>query len=87
MVDGGSNVCVIGDLGTLLDVININPIVILVALDGTPSSTDVCTTKCDLFPLTLSDESTYYQMPFYCINLVEMIISPAAVLASSNVFV
>ncbi len=37
MVDGGSNVCVMGDLGILLDVVSINLIVISVALDGTLS--------------------------------------------------
>jgi hypothetical protein len=38
MVNRGSNICVTGDLGTLLNVININPIIISVALDGAPSS-------------------------------------------------
>jgi hypothetical protein len=61
MVDGGSNVCVTGDLGTLLDVININPIVISGSLDGTPSSTDDCITKHGLLPLIFSDGSIYYQ--------------------------
>jgi hypothetical protein len=87
MVDGGYNVCVTGDLGTFLDVINIDPIIISVALDGAPSSTDDCITKHGLLPLTLSDGSSYYQTCFYCANLVETIISPATVLASSDVFV
>jgi hypothetical protein len=34
MVDGGSNVCVTGDLESLLDVINNDPIPILVAIEG-----------------------------------------------------
>jgi hypothetical protein len=86
LIDGGSNVCVTGDLNTLLDVTNITPIDISVELDGVPSSVDDKITKRGLLPLTLSDGTTYYQTCFYCANMVETIISPAAVLASSNVF-
>ena len=86
MIDGGSNVCVIGDLDSLLDAVDIAPITISIALEGTPSSYDDCITKQGLIPLTLSDGSTYYQTCYYCANMVETIISPAAVLASSNVF-
>ena len=86
LIDGGSNVCVTGDLNNLLDVTDITPIDILVALDGAPSSIDDKITKQGLLPFTLSDGTTYYQTCFYCTNMVETIISPAAVLASSNVF-
>jgi hypothetical protein len=86
MIDGGSNVCVTGDLNSLLDAVDIAPITISVALEGTPSSYDDCITKQGLLPLTLSNGSTYYQTCYYCANMVETIISPAAVLASSNVF-
>ncbi len=85
--DGGSNVCVTGNLGALLDVLNIDLIAISVALEGAPSSFDNCITKQGLLPLLRSDGTLYYQMYFYCANLVETIISPAAVLASSDVFV
>jgi hypothetical protein len=64
MVDGGSNVCITGNLGILLDVININPVTILVALDGGLLSSDDCITKRGLLPLTLTDGSTYYQTCF-----------------------
>jgi hypothetical protein len=82
MVDGGSNVCVTEDLGILLDVIDINPVTILVAINGGPLSSDVCITKLRLLPLTLADGSTYYQMCFYCASMVETIISPAAILTA-----
>jgi len=36
LIDGGSNVCVTGNLHTLLDVTDITPIAISVALDGGP---------------------------------------------------
>jgi hypothetical protein len=86
LIDGGSNVCVTGDLTILLDVSDITPIDISVALDGTSTSLDDRMTKRGLLPLTLLDGSIYYQTCFYCANMVETIISPAAILASSDVF-
>ena len=86
LINGGSNVCVTGDLHNLLDVTDITPIDISVALDGVPSSVDDKITKRGLLPLTLSDGTTYFQTCFYCANMVETIISPVAVLASSDVF-
>ena len=86
MIDGGSNVCVTGDLSSLLDVTDIHPITISIALEGDPASYDDCITKRGLLPLTLTDGTTYYQTCFYCANMVETIISPAAVLESSDVF-
>ena len=86
LIDGGSNVCVTGDITILLDVSDIDPIDISVALDGRSTSPDDRITKRGLLPLTLSDGSVYYQTCFYCANMVETIISPAAILASSDVF-
>jgi hypothetical protein len=87
MVDGGSNVCVTGNLELLLDVIDIVPIPISVAIEGVASSTADCITKCGLLPLTMTNGSYYYQPCFYCENLVKTIISPSAILASSTIFV
>jgi hypothetical protein len=64
LIDGGSNICVTGDLNTLLDVTNITPNDISVALDGVPSSVDDKITKRGLLPLTLSDGTTYYQTSY-----------------------
>ena len=61
MIDGGSNVCVTGELTALLDVVDIPPIAISVALEGTPATVDDCITKRGLLPLTISDGSIYYQ--------------------------
>jgi hypothetical protein len=77
---------VTGDIGILLDVTNITPINISVALSGDFPSLNDRITKRGLLPLTLSDGTIYYQTCFYCANMVETIISPAAVLASSDVF-
>jgi hypothetical protein len=73
---------VTGDLQLLLDLVDIPPIAISVALDGPPSSFDNTITKRGLLPLTLSDGRTYYQPCYYCANMVETIISLAAILAS-----
>ena len=60
LIDGGSNVCVTGDLHALVDVSDITPIEISVALEGVPLSTDNRITKRGLLPITLSDGNTYY---------------------------
>jgi hypothetical protein len=86
LIDGGSNICITGNLHTLLDVTNIAPIDISVALDGAPSTADDRITKRGLLSLILLDGTTYFQTCFYCANMVETIISPAAILASSDVF-
>ncbi len=86
LINGGSNICVTGDLTILLDVSDITPIDILVALDGTSASLNDRITKRGLLPLPLLDGSIYYQTCFYCANMVETIISPTAILASSDIF-
>ena len=87
LVDGGSNICVTGDLDILVDAVDIPPIAISVAIEGMPASLDDCITKQGLLPLTMTDGSYFYQPCFYCANLVETIISPSAIVASSDVFV
>ena len=69
-----------------MDAVDIPPVTISVALAGGPSSFDDTITKQGLLPLTLSDGTTYYQPCYFCQNMVETIISPAAVLASSDRF-
>jgi hypothetical protein len=86
LIDGGSNVCVTGDLHLLVDLVNIPPVAISVALDGPPSSCDDTITKRGLLLLTLSNGTTYYQPCYYCANMVETLISPAAVMATSDQF-
>ncbi len=52
MVDGGLNVCVMGDLSSLVDVVDIDTIPISVALEGSSSSYNDCLTKCGFLPLS-----------------------------------
>ena len=84
LIDGGSNICVTGDATLLVDSVDIPPVAISVALEGGPASYNDTITKQGLLPLTLSDGTTYYQPCYFCANMVETIISPAAVLASSD---
>ncbi len=85
LIDGGSNVCVTGNLNILLDVVDITPIDILVANNGNSSLLDDKISKRGLLPLILMDGTIYYQTCFYCANTVETILSPAAVLTSSDI--
>ncbi len=75
-----------GDLTILLDLTDTAPIDISVALDGTPTLLENKITKRGLLPISLSDGTIYYQPCFYCANMIETIISPAAILASSKAF-
>jgi hypothetical protein len=80
LIDGGSNVCVMGELILLVDIVDIAPMAISVALEGAPSSFNNRITKQGLLPLTLSNGATYFQPCFYCANMVKTIISPATVI-------
>ncbi len=56
------------------------------ALAESAVTTDDCCTKRGFISLVCADGSVYWQICFYCANVVETIISPQAVLASSDVF-
>jgi hypothetical protein len=85
-MDGGTNICVMGNIWSMVGVVDIQPMPISVALAGTDVSDDDCCTECGFIPLTCSDGSIYWRLCFYCPNVVETIISPQAVLVSSDVF-
>jgi hypothetical protein len=86
LIDGGANICLTGDLNLLVNVVEIPPLPILVAINGEELHiNDSCTWRGYLL-LNLLDGSTYWQLCFYCKNAVETIISPQAILASSDVF-
>ena len=68
LVDGGANIFLTGDLNLLVDVIEIPPLPILVAINGEePHINDSCTRRGYLL-LNLSDGSTHWQLCFYCKN-------------------
>jgi hypothetical protein len=86
-MDGGANICITGILEFLVNLENIPPLPISVATTSTSFSLDNCCTKKGLIPLTLMDCSIYYQPCYYCKNATEMIISPKAIVAASNILV
>ena len=86
LIDGGANICLTGDIDILVNVFEIPPLPMLVAIHGDVPTLDDSCTRQGYLSLTLSDGSTHWQMCFYCKNVVETIISPQAILASSEVF-
>jgi hypothetical protein len=60
LMDGGTNICITGILGLLVDVVSIPPIPISVATTSGSISIDDYCTKQGLIPLTLTGGSIYY---------------------------
>jgi hypothetical protein len=89
LMDSNANICLNGILSLLVDVVFIPPLPISVSVATTSSalSLDNCCTKRGLLSLTLQDGSIYYQPCYYCKNATETIISPEAILASSNILI
>jgi hypothetical protein len=74
-----------GDLDSLFDVVAIPLLSISVAVEGTSSIDDCCTAR-GLTPIQLDDGSIYWQVCYFCANTVKTIISPQAIVDSSDVF-
>jgi len=85
-MDAGANICLTGDLGILADAVDIPPLPITVALNGNCSSVDDCCTMRGYIPLALLDNTIHWQLCYYSANAVETIISPQAILSSSDLF-
>ena len=85
LIDSGANLCLTGNLNLLVDVFEILPLPILVAINGEELHIDDSCTRRGYLPLNLSGGSTHWQLCFYCKNAVKTIISPQAILASSDV--
>ena len=86
LMDAGANICLTGNLEILADAINIPPLPVTVTLNGHGTSVDDCCTKRGYIPLALSDGTIHWQRCYYSANAVETIISPQAILSSSNLF-
>jgi hypothetical protein len=87
MVDGGENICLTNILSLLIDVVDVPPLPISVAVAGSDVTMDQCCTKRGLLPLMLADGRIYYETCYYCKNAVETIISLQAILDGSDIFV
>ena len=70
---------------SLFDVVAIPPLSISVAVEGDSSIDDCCTAR-GMTPLQLDDGSIYWQVCYFWKNAVETIISPQAIVDSSDVF-
>jgi hypothetical protein len=85
LINGGANICITGDINLLVDVVNIPPLSILVALHRDSTLNDYCKAR-GLLPIQLDDGSVYWQICHYSKNAVETIISPQAIVNSGDVF-
>jgi hypothetical protein len=86
LMDDGTNICLTGNLDILADAVDIPPLPITVALNGSGSLVDDCCTKQGYIPLALSDGTMHWQLCYYSANAIETIISPQAILGSSDLF-
>jgi hypothetical protein len=86
-MNSGASICITGDLSSLVDIVDTPPMPITVVVTGAAALDNECCTKRGYMPLTLKDSSIYWQLCFYCATAFETIISPQAILASSDVFV
>jgi len=62
LIDGGANICVTGNLSTLVNIEEIPPMPISVAIAGNDISSDDCCTQRGYIPLTLDDGNLYWQL-------------------------
>jgi hypothetical protein len=85
LINGGANICITGDINLLVDVVNIPPLPISVALHGELTLNDCCMAR-GLLPIQLDNGSVYWQTCYYSKNAVETIILPQAIVNSSDVF-
>jgi hypothetical protein len=85
-MDAGANICLTGNLDILANAIDIPPLAITVALHRDNTSFNDCCTKMGYIPLALMDGTIHWQQCFYLANAVETIISPQAILLSSDIF-
>jgi hypothetical protein len=86
LMDGGANIYLTGDLSCLQNITDIPPMPITVATTGNDQNVTDCCTKRGFLPLSLPNGTVYWQPCFYCTSAVDTIISPQAILASSNIF-
>jgi hypothetical protein len=65
LIDGGVNICVIGDLSIMVGIVDIHPLPITVAIKDSNTSVDDCCAKRGFIPLTVSDGSIHWQIIFF----------------------
>jgi hypothetical protein len=86
LMDGGANLCITGDLSSLQHIEAITPFPLSTATISSTTTDDDCCTKRGFISLPLTDGTSYSQPCYFCKNATETIISPDAILASSNIY-
>ena len=83
MADTGANVCITSDESILVDVVDIDPIPLGVAVKSSDINASLCTRR-GLLPIPLLDGTYHYQPFLVNANASDTILSPAHVMWSSN---
>ena len=83
MADTGANVCITNDESILVDVVDIDPIPLGVAVKSLDSVASLCTRR-GLLPIPLLDGTYHYQPFLVNANASDTILSPAHVMWSSK---
>ena len=83
MADTGANVCITGDPSILVDLVDIDPVPLGVAVKSTDTQASLCT-KQGFLPIPLLDGSYHYQPFLFNPHASDTILSPAHVMWSST---
>jgi len=83
MADTGANVCITGDLSILVDVVDIDPIPLGVAVKSADTTASICTKK-GFLPIPLMNGTYHYQPFLYNPHATDTILSPSHVMSSST---
>ena len=83
MADSGANVCITGDTSILVDLVDIDPIPLGVAVNSTDRKASLCT-KQGFLPIPLLNGTYHYQPFLFNPHASETILSPAHVMWSSS---
>lgn len=83
MADSGANVCITGDTSILVDLMDIDPIPLGVAVTSTDNTSSLCT-KQGFLPIPLLNGTFHYQPFLFNPHATETILSPAHVMWSSS---
>ena len=83
MADSGANVCITGDASILVDLVDIDPIPLGVAVNSKDTESSLCT-KQGFLPIPLLNGTYHYQPFLFNPHASERILSPAHVMWSST---
>jgi hypothetical protein len=85
LADGSANVCLTNDPTLLVDVVDINPVPLGMALTGSKTSTLKCTQK-GYMPIPLLNRTLHYQPFLINQHAADTIMSPEHILNNNHQF-